>query len=119
MTVDDTTGRPLLLRWWRRRTLHARLSLLVAGAVAAAVVTLAVAAFLAVAEIQNHQIQATLEADANAIAGQPDQWLTASALLPDPNGKPDDGHHGPHQLGPRWQILDGNATMIRDRKSVV
>ena len=112
MTVDDTTGRHLLLRWWRRRTLHARLSLLVAGAVAAAVVTLAVAAFLAVAEIQNHQIQATLQADANAIAARPDQWLTASAILPAPGSKPDDDHHGPHQLGPRWQILDGHATMI-------
>ena len=40
------------VRWWRRRTLHARLSLLVTGAVAAAVVTVAVMAWLAVAEIQ-------------------------------------------------------------------
>ncbi len=38
-----------LQRWWRRRTLHARLSLLVGGAVAAAVVTVAVLAWLAVA----------------------------------------------------------------------
>ena len=38
--------------WWQRRTLHTRLSLLVTGAVAAAVVTLAIAAWVVVAELQ-------------------------------------------------------------------
>jgi two-component system sensor histidine kinase MprB len=110
VTAGDTwTALPV--RWWRRRTLHARLSLLVTGAVAAAVVTLAVASWLVVAEIQHHQIQAELNADANVIAAQPDQWLAAPGSLPDPNG-PDDDHRGPHQLGPRWQILDANATVV-------
>jgi hypothetical protein len=82
----DRTSSSVLVRWWQRRTLHARLALLVTGAVAAAVVSLAVVAWLAVAEIQQHQIQSQLTADAQAIAAQPDQWLAASAPLPDPNG---------------------------------
>jgi two-component system sensor histidine kinase MprB len=117
VTIDDTARQHVLVRWWSRRTLHARLSLLVTGAVAAAVVTLAVMAWLAVAEIQHHQIQSALTADANAIAAQPDQWLTTSAPLPDPNGQRDDGHHRPHQLGPRWQILDAHATVISETAS--
>ena len=52
-------------RWWRRRTLHARLSLLVTGAVAAAVVTLSAVAWLAVGEIQHHQMQSQLTANAD------------------------------------------------------
>lgn len=108
----DAPRHTLPVRWWRRRTLHTRLSLLVTGAVAAAVVTLAVMAWLAVAEIQHHQLQSELNTDATAIAAQPDQGLTASAPLPDPDGRPDDDHRGPHQLGPRWQILDANAAII-------
>lgn len=96
--------------WWRRRTLHARLSLLVTGAVAAAVITISVIAWLAVAEIQHRQTEAQLHTDAQAIAAKPDQWLSASA--PPNSGGPDDAHHGPHQLGPRWQILDANGAII-------
>jgi two-component system sensor histidine kinase MprB len=106
------TGSSWPARWWGRRTLHARLSLLVTGAVAAAVVTLAAAAWLVVAEIQHHQMQSELNADANAIAAQPDQWLAASGSLPDPAAPPDGDHHGPHQLGPRWQILGVDSTII-------
>jgi two-component system sensor histidine kinase MprB len=105
------------VRWWRRRTLHDRLSLLVTGAVAAAVVTLAVAAWLVVAEIQHHQIQSELNADANAIAAHPEQWLAAGMPLPDPRAQQNDDHHGPHQLGPSWQILDANATVISESTS--
>ena len=114
MTVDEGARRQVLVRWWRRRTLRARLSLLVTGAVAAAVVTLAGMAWLAVAEIQNHQIQASLTTDADAIAAQPDQWLAASTPPPDANGQPHEGPHEPHQLGPRWQILDVHATVINE-----
>jgi two-component system sensor histidine kinase MprB len=99
-------------RWWRRRTLHARLSLLVAGAVAAAVVAVAVLAWLAVVEIQQHQVQSELTADAQAIAAQPEQWLAATTPLPDPDAQPGTDHHGPHQLGPRWQILDTHAAVV-------
>jgi len=98
-----------LERWWGRRTLHARLSLLVTGAVAAAVLTLAAMAWLAVAEIQDHQTMNQLNADAEAIAAQPEQWLAAST--PQPGlGDRDDDHHG-RDLGPRWQILDSNAAV--------
>ena len=97
----------LVRRWWARRTLHDRLAVLVSGAVAAAVLLLAVAAWLVVAEIQHHRMQSELTADAAAIAASPDQWLAAAGSLPDGNG-----HRGPHQLGPRWQILDATGTVI-------
>jgi two-component system sensor histidine kinase MprB len=100
-------------RWWGRRTLHARLSLLVTGAVAIAVLVLAGLAWTTVAEIQNHRMQAELTSDAAAIAAEPGQWLTATTALPDPApGLGDDDHHGPHQLGPRWQILDATGKII-------
>jgi two-component system sensor histidine kinase MprB len=104
----------VVVRWWRRRTLHARLSLLVAGAVAVAVVTLAALAWAAVDEILHHQVQSELEADAHAIAAQPDQWRSATAgPLPDTGGGKGDDHHQ-HDLGPRWQILDTSATVVND-----
>jgi two-component system sensor histidine kinase MprB len=99
--------------WWRRRTLYARLSLLVTGAVAAAVILLAVLAWLAVDGIQRHQVQSELTADARAIAAAPDQWLSATAVLPDPAAESYGGHGG-HQLGPRWQILDASAAVLSD-----
>jgi two-component system sensor histidine kinase MprB len=99
-------------RWWRRRTLHARLSLLVTGAVAAAVVTLAVAAWVVVAEIQQHRQESELATDAQAIAAQPAQWLAAPNALP--GGEGGGGHRGPRQLGPRWQILDARGTVISE-----
>jgi len=103
-----------LRHWWRRRTLHDRLTLLVSGAVAAAVLTLAVGAWLVVAEIQHHRMQSELSADAAAIASAPDQWLAASGPLPnvqDDRGR--DGHRRPRQLGgPRWQILDAAGAVI-------
>ena len=39
-------------------------------------------AWLAVAEIQHHQIQSELNADAQAIAAQPDQWLQRLRVVP-------------------------------------
>jgi two-component system sensor histidine kinase MprB len=90
-------------RWWRARTLHARLSLLVTGAVAIAVLVVAGLAFAAVAEIQRHQIESQLGTDAQAIAADPDKWSASRGDLPGP-GDADD--HGLHDLGPRWQILN-------------
>jgi two-component system sensor histidine kinase MprB len=102
------------VRWWRRRTLHARLSLLVTAAVAAAVLTVAVLAFTAVSEIQHRQIVSQLTTDAQAIAAQPDQWPTVSPGLPDAGrgGRRDDDHHRPRDLGPRWQVLDTVGSVV-------
>ena len=98
--------------WWRRRTLHARLSLLVAGSVAASLVVLAVLAWVVVAGIQRQQVESQLNTDAAAIAAQPDQWLASSATLPDPGPLGGPGDHHRHELGPRWQILDGTGTVV-------
>ena len=108
--------------WWRRRTLHTRLSLLVTGAVAAAVVAMAVTSWLVVEEIQQRRMQSALTADAAAIAAQPDQWLVpppGPGTGPGPGGERRDrfGRHGPRQLGPRWQILDARATVISSAAS--
>jgi two-component system sensor histidine kinase MprB len=101
------------LRWWRRRTLRARLSLLVTGAVAAAVLTLAALAWAAVGQIQHHQMESDLRADANAIAAQPAQWRASSTPLPDPGAEPDNPDR-PRDLGPRWQLLDTKGAVISD-----
>ncbi|MGA5298476.1 ATP-binding protein [Nucisporomicrobium flavum] len=98
------------LRWWGRRTLHTRLSLLVTGAVAVAVLLFAGMAWVAVAGIQRHRIESQLRADAQAIAAQPDQWR---AGRPGPGPRPGPGRH-PRQLGPGWQILDAGATVVAD-----
>ena len=104
--------------WWRRRTLHARLSLLVAAAVAATLVLFAGAAWFAVAEIQRHQITAQLTADAQAIAAQPDQGPDWPASPSGYRGRPDDGRPGGgrdrHEVGPRWQIIDTGAAVTGD-----
>ena len=64
--------------WWGQRTLHTRLALLVAGAVAAAVLGLAVLAWTAVTEVVQHQGESELTTDAEAIAAPPDAWLSAA-----------------------------------------
>ena len=100
--------------WWRRRTLHARLSLLVAGSVAASLVVLSVVAWVVVAGIQRQQVESQLNTDAAAIAARPAQWLASSAALPGPGGPaggPGDDHHR-HELGPRWQILDRTGAVV-------
>jgi two-component system sensor histidine kinase MprB len=108
----------VIVRWWRRRTLHARLSLLVAGAVAVAVVTLGAVGWAAVYEILQRQIQSELNADATAIAAQPDQWrAAASAPLPAPGPQPGPGggkddDHRRRDLGTRWQILDPGGAAV-------
>jgi two-component system sensor histidine kinase MprB len=95
--------------WWHRRTLHARLSLLVTGAVAVAVVAVSVLAWVAVAQIQHHQQEAQLRADAEVIAAQPDQW---SGVLPGGSGgAPDRDDRDHHSVGPRWQVLDGDGSV--------
>jgi two-component system sensor histidine kinase MprB len=102
--------RTALARWWRRRTLHARLSLLVTGAVAVAVLTMAGLAFTAVREIQFHQVEAQLDADARVIAAQPGRWSTGPGRLP--GDGPDDGRHSPRELGPRWQRLGTDGAVL-------
>ncbi|TQS45465.1 HAMP domain-containing histidine kinase [Cryptosporangium phraense] len=72
------------------------------------------ASWLAVAEIQQHQVQSELTTDADAIAAQPQQWLAGSATLPEVDGRPEGGHRGRHQLGPRWQILDAAGGVLTD-----
>jgi two-component system, OmpR family, sensor histidine kinase MprB len=112
----------VVLRWWRRRTLRARLSLLVTGAVAVAVLTVGALAFTAVAEIQHRQTESQLRTDADAIAANPDQWPTVAGGLPDgePGDHPDgDDHHRPHDLGPRWQILDFHGNVISHSTSTL
>jgi len=84
--------------------LRARLSLLVTGAVTAAVVTIAVVAWLAVGEVQHHQTQSQLTSEAAAIVAQPDQWRT-SAPVPEPR----EGR-GHQEL--EWQILDSGARVV-------
>ena len=113
-----TDRRPLpIVRWWRRRTMHGRLSLLVAGTVAAAVLIVAGAAWTAVAEIQHRQTASELSTDAHAIAAQPGQWRGATAVLPDPRNP--DNEHRPHDLGPRWQILNAHAVVVSQSTSAL
>ncbi|WP_307834486.1 HAMP domain-containing sensor histidine kinase [Paractinoplanes lichenicola] len=75
------------------KTLHTRLAVMVAAAVAAAVIVMAGAALLTVAALQAHQVQATLSADARVIAAQPDQWQATPT-------------YAKKAFGPRWQFLD-------------
>ncbi|MEV4351244.1 HAMP domain-containing sensor histidine kinase [Actinoplanes sp. NPDC049596] len=87
--------------WWQRRTLHTRLSLMVACAVAAAVVLMGGAALLTVAALQAHQLEAALNSDARSIAAAPDEW----ADMPRGYDK-----HKP--LGPTWQLLDASGAIV-------
>ncbi len=101
-------------RWWRARTLHARLSLLVTGAVGAAVLLVATGAWIAVREIQQHQVTLELSSDAASIAANPDQWLaTESSRTRDAGDHPVWGKGGPghraREIGPCWQILDATG----------
>jgi two-component system sensor histidine kinase MprB len=100
-----------LVRWWRRRTLHARLSLLVTGAVAAAVVTLSIVAWLAVGELQHHQTQSQLTTEAAAIVAQPDEWRAAAAL-PDPRDDHGGRHGDARHAELLWQILDSKGGVV-------
>ena len=104
-------GSGWLADWWRRRTLRNRLSFLVAAAVAVAVLALAALAWGSVREVLYRQIGSELTADAQVIAAQPDQWRSSAAALPGPTGGHDQGHHGPHEVGPRWQLLDPSAAV--------
>ena len=117
MIAGARWGRPVA-RWWRQRTLHTRLSLLVTGAVSVAVLALAGLAWGAVAEIQHRQLQSQLSTDAQAIAAEPGRWPATSVGLPgsDLAGLGND-RHGPHDLGPRWQILDPTGTVVSQSTS--
>ncbi|MBW6435451.1 HAMP domain-containing histidine kinase [Actinoplanes hulinensis] len=88
--------------WWRGRTLHDRVSLLVAGAVAAAVLLVSAGAWLTVREIQQDKISAELLADARTIAEHPWQWLSTRGARTGPAK----GGSGGREIGPCWQILD-------------
>jgi two-component system sensor histidine kinase MprB len=98
--------------WWRRRTLRSRLSLLVTGAVAAAVVTIAVISWVAVAEIQRHQLYVQLNADATAIAAQPDQFRGGSGPPP-VAGERGPRQRGPRRIAPQWQIISSGGTIVQ------
>jgi two-component system sensor histidine kinase MprB len=99
--------------WWRRRTLHTRLSMLVTGAVTVAVLALAGMAWTAVSQVQQHRVRADLNEDARAIASRPEQWR-GNPHRPGPGqpGPVPDGLRRPHELGPRWQILATDATVL-------
>ncbi|GAA3303073.1 HAMP domain-containing histidine kinase [Dactylosporangium vinaceum] len=113
-----------MTRWWNRRTLRDRLAILVTGAVAVAVLTVAAVAFTAVFEIQHRQLQAQLTTDAQAIAAQPDQWRAGAGQLPDVDRGPGppDGHgppwHRPRDLGTRWQIVGADGAAVSDASSL-
>ncbi|SDT14568.1 HAMP domain-containing sensor histidine kinase [Actinoplanes derwentensis] len=91
-------------QWWERRTLHARLAVLISGAVAAAVLSVAVAAWVAVAEIQHHRLRTALSTDAVAVAA-------AGPPVAAPERRNGDGRRGPRGWGPRRQILDSTGTV--------
>ncbi|GLY00207.1 HAMP domain-containing sensor histidine kinase [Actinoplanes sp. NBRC 101535] len=94
-------------RWWRARTLHDRLSLLVTGAVAAAVLLVSGGAWLTVREIQEGKVSAELLADAGTIAENPAQWLATQSTRKGPDPGP--GHK---EIGPCWQIIDETGAVI-------
>ncbi|MDI6100080.1 HAMP domain-containing sensor histidine kinase [Actinoplanes sp. NEAU-A12] len=100
-TPGTVAGGPA--RWWSNRTLHDRLSLLVAGAVAAAVLAVSAGAWLAVSEIQKDKISAGLVSDARTIAERPWQWLDAQGARPGPDSK---------EIGPCWQVLDATGAVV-------
>ena len=91
------------VRWWRNRTLHDRLSLLVAGAVAAAVLVVSAGAWVTVREIQQDKISAELLSDARTIADNPWRWMAAQGSRPGPDSR---------EIGPCWQILDPGGSVV-------
>ncbi|WP_239159310.1 sensor histidine kinase [Winogradskya humida] len=95
--------------WWGRRTLHARLSLLVTGAVALAVLVVAGLAWATVAEIQHRQLQNDLTSDATTIAADPAQWLATGPVVEEHRGGPGPPRRFRRDAGPRWQILDAQG----------
>jgi two-component system sensor histidine kinase MprB len=100
-TAPDRPARPA--RWWRGLTLHDRLSLLVAGAVAAAVLVVSAGAWITVREIQKDKISAELLSDARTIADNPWRWMAAQGSRPAPDSK---------EIGPCWQILDPAGAVV-------
>ncbi|GAA0470222.1 two-component sensor histidine kinase [Paractinoplanes deccanensis] len=98
--------------WWRRRTLHTRLSLMVACAVAAAVVVMAGAALLTVAALQAHQLEASLSSDARTIAASPAEWEDIQEAMPK-------GYGGHKPLGPTWQLLDSGGAIVSGSAEVL
>ncbi|GIE74541.1 two-component sensor histidine kinase [Actinoplanes philippinensis] len=89
--------------WLRSRPLHDRLSLLVTGAVATAVLLVSAGAWVSVRAVQQNKISAELLADARTIAENPWQWLEAQGARPDPGDK---------EIGPCWQVLDRSGVVV-------
>lgn len=101
--------------WWRGRTLHARLSLLVAGSVAVALVAFAAVAWFAAREIQQHRISEQLSSDAVSIAQSPGQWAAGRNAPPYagfPGGRDGHGPYHRRELGPRWQIISASGQVV-------
>ncbi|MEV6350896.1 HAMP domain-containing sensor histidine kinase [Actinoplanes sp. NPDC051851] len=102
----------------RPRSLRDRLALLVTGAVTAAVLVVSAGAWFAVWEIQKHQVNLELNADAKAIAANPEQWLeTESYRDRDDDGPRDKGDQ--RELGPCWQILDSSGNVLGGGKTTL
>ncbi|MBB2908850.1 two-component system sensor histidine kinase MprB [Streptosporangium becharense] len=114
-----TDRRPAVVRWWRRHTLRARLTLLVTAAVAVGMVAVSVFAWVTVRRDTHRMIMIQLETGARTIAAQPQLWSTApvpphAARPGDDRPRTDGGRRRPEGLGPRWQLLDRTATVVSD-----
>ena len=111
MNIGRKARRLFVLGRWRRLSLRARLSLIVAAAVAATVVVVGGLAWLVVREQLYRQLDAQLATDARTIAAQPEQWRSSAppAIVDEADGdqdRTDAGRHEHPDVGPRWQILD-------------
>ncbi|GAA2882433.1 HAMP domain-containing sensor histidine kinase [Streptosporangium fragile] len=112
------------VRWWRRHTLRARLTLLVTAAVAVGMVAVGVFSWATVRHDLHRMIAIQLETGARTIAAQPQLWRTAPAPAPPPAVRPggdrdraNGGRRRLEGLGPRWQLLDRTATIVSEATS--
>ncbi|WP_229072583.1 HAMP domain-containing sensor histidine kinase [Actinoplanes sp. DH11] len=99
-------------RWWRERTLHARLSLLVAGAVAAAVLAVSAGAWFTVREIQQDKVESEMRSDAGTIAANPAQWLATEGTRKPGDYQDGGGAWYGKEIGPCWQIVDVTGAVV-------
>ena len=110
-------GSHLLARWWRRRTLRARLALLVTGAVAVAVLTLAALALPPSPRSSSIRPSHSWPPTRKPSPRSPASGGTASGGPTGDHPDPDHDHDGPHDLGPRWQILGPTGAVVSQSAS--